>query len=220
MNLKQYSPIVWAIERLFFGFKFFPPQFFLWYFVERGVKLSSEQVRDPSSVAKGTKLRELYVVGCLVLDGTAFGVLFSGRPDLVFLAVAWAGLRIFDILQAVVNMTLFDALRAASEHYVASFVRLVVLGYVNFAELIINFASIYGAFPGQLQGAKGPWDALYFSVITQLTIGYGDILPMSGLRAVVGAQALGGLAFLALVFVRTISALPEVKQILDGKEGP
>jgi hypothetical protein len=57
-----------------------------------------------------------------------------------------------------------------------------------------------------LRGASRPADDFYFSVITQLTIGYGDVSPESLLRIVAAAQGLFGALFVIVVLGRAVSA--------------
>lgn len=45
---------------------------------------------------------------------------------------------------------------------------------------------------------KNLWDAIYFSVITETTLGYGDIAPHGWLRLVAACQALGGVVLTGL----------------------
>ena len=92
--------------------------------------------------------------------------------------------------------------------------RFLVLGFVNFLELIVCFSAIYAFDLTKLKGAMDPWAALYFSVVTQLTIGYGDLKPLAELRAVAAIQGLSGLSFLALVFTRAITALKAIHEII------
>ncbi len=86
---------------------------------------------------------------------------------------------------------------------VHSTARSTLLGLYNYFELVLIFAFIYYAFQ--------PWlfcsvrkldniDPIYFSAVTQFTIGYGDIVPLGGLRWVVMAQEAIGL-LITLVFV-------------------
>ncbi|HTO61277.1 MAG TPA: ion channel, partial [Bradyrhizobium sp.] len=54
----------------------------------------------------------------------------------------------------------------------------------------------------------------YFSVVTQLTIGYGDLTPTSYLRAIIAAQ--GVLGFLVGIFAvsRVIAFLPKPQSVI------
>ena len=61
-----------------------------------------------------------------------------------------------------------------------------------------------------LNGAFRPITGFYFSFITQLTIGYGDVSPKGWLRLVVVLQGLIGFLFVVSVLVRAIAALPPV----------
>ena len=67
-------------------------------------------------------------------------------------------------------------------------------------DLCLNYHSLHGA--------DRPITAFYFSVITQLTIGYGDVYPMGWMRVLAAAQGLIGAFFAIGVFARAITALP------------
>lgn len=62
--------------------------------------------------------------------------------------------------------------------------------------LILFYAGLYNV-PGAISG-HGFYDALYFSVITFTTLGYGDMLPHGGFRLVAGSEALCGILFTGL----------------------
>lgn len=55
--------------------------------------------------------------------------------------------------------------------------------------------------------ADGPGTAIYFSVVTVATLGYGDIVPTGWLRVAACIQVLGGLVFAGLL-VSTITVIP------------
>ncbi len=154
-----------------------------------------------------------------ILDIAALAVMFSGSMTLRFVAAAWAALRIIDIFQVSVNVALFDRVRERQDNKVASRARLTTLAIVNYLELIVCFATIYASgYLGELKGASTPWDALYFSVLTQLTVSFGDITPIGGLRVIAPIQALVGLLFLVLIFARVISALPPIREVMGEGE--
>lgn len=54
----------------------------------------------------------------------------------------------------------------------------------------------------------GFWDALYFSIVTISSLGYGDIRPMGWARALVGLEVTVGLAFLGVL----VAKISSVKQ--------
>jgi len=64
----------------------------------------------------------------------------------------------------------------------------------------LNYHSLYGA--------GRPITAFYFTIITQLTIGYGDVYPTGWLRVVAAVQGLTAAVFVISVFARAIAALP------------
>jgi Ion channel len=59
-----------------------------------------------------------------------------------------------------------------------------------------------------LHGAEQPITGFYFSIITQLTIGYGDVHPLGWLRLIVALQGLLTAVFVIFVLARAAAALP------------
>jgi len=89
--------------------------------------------------------------------------------------------------------------------------RTMVLAAINFLELILCFGLIYAlniqSLLDQSNPAK-PIAAFYFSVITQLTIGYGDVSPQGYMRLVAAVQGLVGVLFVISVLARAVAAAP------------
>lgn len=120
--------------------------------------------------------------------------------------------RVLDIFQSQVNAHLFDCVRAPGGNEVASIVRSTFMAGWNYLELIGWFATFY-LWEGSIPAIKGAFDALYFSTITQLTVGFGDIAPQTQwARALTMVQGLSGTLILVIAIARFISGLPKVEQ--------
>jgi hypothetical protein len=79
--------------------------------------------------------------------------------------------------------------------------RSIILLFFNFAEVIASFGVIYSAGEYLNQPLQGWVDALYFSFITGVTIGYGDFYPINQEgKILVMMQILSTIAFLFLFF--------------------
>jgi hypothetical protein len=67
--------------------------------------------------------------------------------------------------------------------------------------LLVHFAIVHHAIGFSSQGAATDsfWDALYFSVVTWTTLGYGDIQPVRDLRMFAAIEALYGYIFFGLI---------------------
>jgi len=66
-----------------------------------------------------------------------------------------------------------------------------------YAGLVVGFALLYWATDGLSQSDIG--SALYFSVVTQATVGYGDVVATGPGRFLVVGQVLSAVAFIAVV---------------------
>jgi hypothetical protein len=73
----------------------------------------------------------------------------------------------------------------------------VVAGIVLYGALVIGFALLYWATDGLTKSDLG--SALYFSVVTQATVGYGDVVATGPGRFLVVVQVLSAVAFIAVV---------------------
>jgi hypothetical protein len=126
-------------------------------------------------------------------------------------------IRIFEILQVAANATLFDSLHNRSDERYASQIRNIVIAGVNYIELWICFGIIYSFNLINLHGVRRPIAAFYFSIVTQLTIGFGDIYAIGWLRPVVAMQGLVGILFVILVFGRFVASLPHISGIFENR---
>jgi hypothetical protein len=58
------------------------------------------------------------------------------------------------------------------------------------------------------------FDPFYFSAITQLKIGYGDVVPTEGLRVVAAAQGLLGFMLGVFAISRVIAFLSKTRTVI------
>lgn len=160
--------------------------------------------------------------GILLLEATCQSTLLRW---VAMILICW---RIIDLIAADIKMCIFDAFDQATtrgqhpkEFVPTTPTRVILLGIFNYVELLIGFACIY-CFGNKLiaqtsaniswaSGATGVIEqALHLSVVTQLTIGFGDLAPTGWLRPIVWLQGGSGLALIALFITRYLSMLPAV----------
>jgi hypothetical protein len=229
MPLRQFSPITALVCWLFNVARWLT--FLHWRAKKNPHRKARNKVTEEElNKSEYTRWRALWIEGYVILwiavESVAISMECMGltRGWLPLVLIFFALWRILDIVQYAVNTTLFDGLSGRPDNCVASRARMIVLAGVNYIELCACFGIIYAAYCANqncchLSGAGSPLTAFYFSIITQLTIGYGDVHPMGWLRIVAAAQGLIGTIFVVLVFARLVAALPQIKGVLD-KDGP
>jgi Ion channel len=136
---------------------------------------------------------EVYVLCC-------FGIALALSAAVWFLyervaAVRWfvyilAGLRGLEIIVRTANVDIKT---------VVDPIRTLVLAAINYVELMLWFGLVYAL----------NYHCLHdFSIITQLTIGYGDVYAMGWLRIIAAGQGLIGALFVIVILGRAVSASP------------
>lgn len=180
---------------------------------------------DLELTARRVRLVDAWVLAVTFLLTVCYHVIPYPYPVLRYSAVAFAAWVPIQILAVATNLALFDRWRvnARERLLVASHTRIVVLGLVNYVQIWIAFGCLYSAlrdsFSPQGEFPRDWFDPLYFSAITQLTIGYGDIAPRGIARAVVVAHGFASMLLLLLLLGRFVSLLrPDVS--LDEAQVP
>ncbi|MGD9159427.1 MAG: potassium channel family protein [Desulfobacteraceae bacterium] len=153
-----------------------------------------------------------YVVICFVVEVIFYS--FSGIPLFHSLWAKWAlfglfTLKALEITAVAMKVSVLSRVGRPKKEkrHIGSHERMIVLAMINYLELIVIFATFYRLFQNKLLGATTFYDPLYFSVMTQLTIGYGDITPLGALKILVCVQCLIGLFVLVGVIARYIALL-------------
>jgi hypothetical protein len=160
---------------------------------------------------------EAYVLGWLGIE-IAITAALLGFYDYVA-AVSWvvyvfAALHGFEIILRAMAVDLRD---------VISTVRTLTLAAINYVQLMLWFGLVYAlnyqnlidqshtlsaALWFQRPVPAEPITAFYFSIITQLTIGYGDVYATGWLRTIAALQGLIGALFVIVVLARAVAAAP------------
>jgi potassium channel LctB len=223
-DLKKFSLLTYGLERLFFFLQYLSPANLL--FGTRAIGQKAEQTdeeRKQIAIKRGPQI-ELYQSIWIVLEGLCgFGIVFQ-RERLSLIITSLMLFRIFEIVQAAANMNIFDRLRFGGRvHYTSTLARTLLMSCINFIEIIVCFGVVYAGNLALLKDGADPatWrDAFYFSTITQLTIGYGDVTPKGILRFCAAAQGIIGFFFALIVLSRFVSFLPRTQAVFgDGDVG-
>lgn len=220
-ELRKFSFIAYAIERLFWVFQCLSP--INWF---AGSRVEIQRQFDNAPWAEKERLTqkrgkqiEVYVCVCFSLEILILlliNIAFQGHQLVQYLLLLPIVVRLFDIFQTNVNISIFDHLRTSKDHYISNAVRLLVLVLINYFEVILCFAAIYSALITPLIRDHHWANAVYFSIMTQLTLGYGEWWPESLLQAAPCIQGLFGFLFTVLIIARIINILPLPKPIMGG----
>jgi hypothetical protein len=215
-TLRQISPIAYALERLFhLGGLLSPERLFGPTRMQINTGYPDLSDRRLAARVRGRRI-ETYLGAWMAIEAclVGFGTL-AHSPYVTYPFLALAVLRIADIIQITGNHSLFDRLKFSWRHYhTESTVRTILLSLINYVELVICFGYIYCVLGrGRLLPLEeSPFDGYYFSGVTQLTIGYGDINPHGAVKYLALFQGFIGFLFTILILGRFISLLPEVRE--------
>ncbi len=213
-QLREYSIITWFFERVFWLLHQLSPSRILGG--SRLAHANSEAFRrnPKGATAARSRRKEAYILAWFAIELLLLLVaeIEVGWP--LWIPRVLASIRIIDIFQSSVNLSVFDQLRTDEQVVISSAVRTLVLSFLNYLELLICFGIVYVTMLDKLSGADGWMDAIYFSVVTQLTIGFGDIRPLGVARFVSAMQGLVAVAFTILILGRIVSVLPKIESVI------
>ena len=155
---------------------------------------------------------DLYVLAwAAVLVGLLFAQ--SSHPRFVF---AIATYRVFDIVS---YRAYFLLEKSRKQPWTPKELRRSLLvAFVNLFELIVAFAVLYYVSQsvhqgGDLQLHLSPRQALYFSLVTTTTVGYGDFIPVGSGRRLAAVQLTTIILFLMLLLPALVSVFsPELSK--------
>ena len=174
------------------------------------------RANDSAYTSRCAKRIDIYVAVSLLIEILAYGFIWDFRanaPVLCWIVAVLVLYKLLEIPSVVMKITLFDRLEADPNvpHVVASHERMVVLGFLNYFELLICFACIYALGRDHVRLSEQERPRLVRptvpDAITQFTIGYGDLSPTSWLRAVACVQGLLSLILLVLLIGRFVAQL-------------
>lgn len=158
-----------------------------------------------------------FVLLCVLLVLASYwGIILSPQDSGVFWMLVLPVWRLVDVLAVNIRINLFDHLIIRKEPSAASTTRMLILVFFNYVEIALSFGCVYAASGLLHMGShrEADWlDPVYFSWITQLTIGYGDAFPTGWVRIVAGIQGLIGLLVLVLFIGRFASSLPAIRSL-------
>ncbi len=202
-DLRSWGPLMFALDGFIRVLEFLSPQ--NWIF-ERPRNANDEQQ------AKWVRQIDFYVTAWVVIEVILIALAANSvahvPKTLVWLVV---GLRLVEISQVAAKIYVFDHLRGESRALVTCVSRSLALSFINYLEIALCFTALYLTLLPQLHGAGGWASTLYFSFITQLTVGYGDIQPIGATKALAALQALLGVIFALVILARFVSSLPVIR---------
>lgn len=119
------------------------------------------------------------------------------------------------------RLTIIFVDRYANDWGLRSLNRSLILLFINYAELIVGFASLYlisVSIGSKENVAVTPvashLDALYFSVVTITTTGFGDITPINSIgKSIMMVEALAGVVLIVLVIGTFLTGVNNIRNL-------
>jgi hypothetical protein len=218
-KLREYSLITWCFERAFWGLHQLSPSRLVRRSRDQHVSSAAFRQDPHGSTVRRARRVEGYIIAWCAIEAALLVAAANAAALPLWLPRTLVLVRIIDIFQQSVNMSVFDQLRSDERLVISSAVRTLTLSFLNYVELLVCFGILYTTLPGTLVGSNGWLDDLYFSVVTQLTIGYGDIRPIGLARFASGLQGLVSVAFTILMLGRIVSVLPKIDTVMKHAPG-
>ncbi len=215
-DLCRRSPVGVGIERVFAVLQFVSVA--TWVFGSREYAAGLED-RAEFEAWRSWWVDWIILLWAAVMFGSIWDV-WGAEPRVPGVVIALGAIRVADILQANVNGHLFDGLRLPGGNTVSSVTRSTLLAVWNYLEVIGWFCIFYMAADGLSWSSDGSksFQALYFSAITQVTIGFGDLHPdRLPARVLAMTQGLVGTLLLAFAIARFASAVKPLSETRDSK---
>lgn len=216
-TLRSISPVSHAIERVFHFLAFLSPERLAG--PPREHLQSAHAPGEARLLAARKRGRRVEAYLCVWLSIEAAAVAFGTPCRNTWVTAIFTALmvgRILDIIQITGNMSLFDRLKINWRYYyLENTVRTILLSLVNYIEFIVCFGFLYcvaGRDGRLLAFRESAFDGYWFSGVTQLTIGYGDIVPMGWVKYLALFQGFLGFLYTILILGRFISLLPEITE--------
>jgi potassium channel LctB len=211
-ELREFSPFTFAVERFFFILQFLSISNLFF-----GTRQTAHELPDDEEMEEYNKRRaryiDYYVIGWMViLIILALIGIFKNNNKFSIICIIVPSYRVFDIFIITINMTLFDHLRVSRQHTVISVTRILLLTLYNYLEIMFAFGIIYSVLIYHIKNADNPLNGYYFSVITQLTIGYGDLVPLGYVGTIAIIQGIVGFVLVILVVARFVTLMPRINE--------
>jgi hypothetical protein len=216
-NSEEYGILTPSIMFFFRLLQFLPFQIFYgnktdYYYKELKGKSASER----KQIAKGRAIFMEKVILTYMAIEVLMPFLYQNYLHVVwfkYLISIILALRLVDIIQVNVNMILFDSIRTEGFNRITKYTRAILLIIWNYFELILIFGFFYLSNHESLKGFNIWTDSYYFSTITQITIGYGDLSPIGSIRFITAFQGFVGTMFMAFIISKIITLVPELKEM-------
>ncbi|MEW6536709.1 MAG: potassium channel family protein [Candidatus Auribacterota bacterium] len=216
-DIKEFSRVLWVLEIIFFVLQYFC--------VSTWICGTREEHNANYTLARSQRRSlkvEKYLLCFFVLEvASIFVINLPSNKLLQILQTIFLWIVIYRILTifiVIINMNIFDILRLKGlKHRMISSIRTVVLSFWNYLELMLCFGICYDYFSNNgLSKQLKFLDPYYFSVITQLTIGYGDIHPVRNwVKILVIFQGILGFIFAVFIIARIVSFLPRIGSLYE-----